>query len=111
MVRGRGLCLVVRTRWWRVGTRWPGLKISHKGTKKHTKRSLSDLKQLHRLAREIFDYALSLVDPRQAAKQGITFTPSVRPSYGFGIGKAARAMILGLEDVLGERLTATLISA
>ena len=72
---------------------------------------MADLEQLHRQAREIFDYALSSVDPRQAVRQAITFDISSRPIYSIAIGKAARLMALGLEDALGERLTATVISA
>jgi hydroxypyruvate reductase len=61
--------------------------------------------------REIFEVALSAVDPRQAVSEAITFDISSRPVYAIAIGKAARSMALGLEDALGERLTATVISA
>jgi hydroxypyruvate reductase len=78
---------------------------------------LPDLDQLHRLAREIFDHALSAVDPRAAVKQAIKFNGAVveigearldvssRPLYGIAIGKAAAAMAAGLEEALGSRLT------
>jgi len=66
----------------------------------------------HKEAHEIFEYALSSVDPREAVVDASnTLNLSSRPTYSIAIGKAARSMTLGLEDVLGERLTATLISA
>jgi len=78
---------------------------------------LPDLEQLHRLAREIFDHALSAIDPRAAVKQAIKLNGPVveigearldvssRPIYGIAIGKAAASMAAGLEEALGARLT------
>ena len=78
---------------------------------------LPDLDQLHRHAREIFDHALSLVDPREAVKQainvngplveigGVCLDVSSQPIYAIAIGKAADAMAKGLEEALGTRLT------
>jgi glycerate 2-kinase len=78
---------------------------------------LPDLDQLHRHAREIFDHALSSVDPREAVKQainvngpvveigGVCLDVSSRPIYAIAIGKAAAAMAKGLEEALGTRLT------
>jgi len=77
---------------------------------------LPDLEQLHRLAREIFDHALSSVDPRAAVKQALKLNGPVveigearldvssRPIYGIAIGKAAASMAAGLEEALGARL-------
>ena len=84
---------------------------------------MPDLNQLHRYAREIFDHALSSVDPGQAIKQAIKVNGSVveigevcldvasRPIYAIAIGKAATSMAIGLEEVLGERLTAGVLTS
>ena len=67
---------------------------------------------LRRQVREIFDHALSSVDPRQAVKQAINLDVfSARPIYAIAIGKAATLMATGLDEVLGEKLTAGLITA
>lgn len=78
---------------------------------------MPNLDQLHRLAREIFDHALSAVDPRAAVKQAIRLNGAVveigearldvssRPVYGIAIGKAAAALATGLEETLGARLS------
>jgi glycerate 2-kinase len=78
---------------------------------------LPDLDQLHRHAREIFDHALSSVDPREAVKQainingpvveigGVCLDVSSQPIYAIAIGKAAAAMAKGLEEALETRLT------
>lgn len=61
-------------------------------------------------ARLIFDHALSSVDPRFAVSQAIPhINVSSRPIYSIAIGKAATSMTLGLDDTLGERLTAGII--
>ena len=61
-------------------------------------------------ARAIFDHALSSVDPRPAVKQAITHIDlSSRSIYSVAIGKAATAMALGLEEALGDKLTAGVI--
>ena len=85
--------------------------------------TLPDLTQLHRCAREIFDHALSSVDPREAVRQAIKLNGPVveigeacldvspRPVYAIAIGKAAASMATGLEEALGERLTAGVITS
>lgn len=84
---------------------------------------MPNLDQLRRAAREIFDAALSAVDPREAVKLAIVcdgptvevcgerFDVSATPVYSIGIGKAAAAMALGLEDSLGDKLARGVISA
>ena len=58
-------------------------------------------------ARLIFDHALSSVDPRKAVNHELSTTCLTRsPIYSIAIGKAATSMALGLDDALGERLTA-----
>jgi hypothetical protein len=64
---------------------------------------LPDLNQLHHRAREIFDHALSSVDPRQAVKQvikvdgslvdigGVCLDGSSRRIYAIPIGKGGDA--------------------
>jgi hydroxypyruvate reductase len=78
---------------------------------------LPELDQLHRHAREIFDHALSSVDPRAAVKRAINVNGPVveiggacldvssQPIYAIAIGKAAAAMAQGLEAALGTKLT------
>ncbi|HEU4767729.1 MAG TPA: DUF4147 domain-containing protein [Pyrinomonadaceae bacterium] len=80
------------------------------------------MNQLHRFAREIFDYALAAVDPRKAVNEAVVvdgpvvevcdarFDVSSRPLYAIAIGKAAASMAIGLEDVVGERLSGGVIS-
>ena len=66
--------------------------------------------ELHRIAREIFDYALVSVDPRPAVEEAIRqIEPSSRRIYSIAIGKAATSMALGLEDALGDKLSAGVI--
>ncbi|HEY6217986.1 MAG TPA: DUF4147 domain-containing protein, partial [Pyrinomonadaceae bacterium] len=60
---------------------------------------------LHRHARAIFDHALSSVDPREAVKHVPLDLPA-GPIYSIAIGKAATSMALGLEDAIGDKLTA-----
>lgn len=61
-------------------------------------------------ARLIFDHALSSVDPRAAVKQSVTqLNIASHPIYSIAIGKAATSMALGLDDTLGEKLTAGVI--
>ena len=79
--------------------------------------------ELRRRAREIFDAALLSVDPRRAVRQAIVrdgptievcgerFDASATPVYSIALGKAAASMALGVEDVLGDRLTSGVISA
>jgi glycerate 2-kinase len=68
---------------------------------------------LHRCARDIFHHALSSVDPRQAVVDvsETHLNVSSRPIYAIAIGKAATSMAIGLEEALGDKLTAGLISA
>ena len=84
---------------------------------------MPDLAQLNRQAREIFDYALSAVDPREAVRRAITLDdPNVEIGearleiaaarvYAVAIGKAAASMASGIEEALGERLSAGVITS
>lgn len=84
---------------------------------------MRDLNQLHRHAREIFDHALSSVDPREAVKQAIKIDGPVvdigearldvssQPIYAIAIGKAATSMAHGLEEALGARLTERVLTS
>ncbi len=68
--------------------------------------------RLQQDARLIFDHALSSVDPRPAVSQAVNqLHITSRPIYSIAIGKAATSMSLGLDDALGERLTAGVIVA
>ena len=58
----------------------------------------------------IFDYALSSVDPRKAVKNVHLDLPP-GPIYSIAIGKAATSMARGLEDTLGDKLTAPVLIA
>jgi glycerate 2-kinase len=63
--------------------------------------------RLQQDARLIFDHALSSVAPRSAVTKAVTqLNVSSHPIYSIAIGKAATSMALGLDDALGERLTA-----
>jgi hydroxypyruvate reductase len=68
------------------------------------------MNDLHRHARAIFDHALSAIDPRQAVKHAHFDLPR-GPIYSIAIGKAAPSMARGLEDTLGDRLTAPVLIA
>ena len=84
---------------------------------------MPNLDQLRRSAREIFDAALSAVDPREAVKQAIVRDGSIvdvcgervdassTPIVVIALGKAATSMALGVEDALGEHLVRGVISA
>ncbi len=64
---------------------------------------------LQQAARLIFDHALSAADPRKAVKHQLEtalIDIASHPIYSIAIGKAATSMALGLEDFLGEKLTA-----
>jgi len=66
--------------------------------------------RLRQDARLIFNHALSSVDPRVAVKQAVTqFNISAHPIYSIAIGKAATSMARGLDDALGETLTAGVV--
>ena len=73
----------------------------------------NDLFSFHRQARAIFDHALSSVDPRQAVVDisETHLNVSSGPIYAIAIGKAATSMAVGLEDALGDKLTAGLITS
>ncbi|HEU5460214.1 MAG TPA: DUF4147 domain-containing protein, partial [Pyrinomonadaceae bacterium] len=60
-----------------------------------------------------FDHALSSVDPRQAVIDisETQLNVSSPPIYAIAIGKAATSMAVGLEEALGDKLTAGLISS
>ena len=58
----------------------------------------------------IFDHALSAVAPREAVKNAhLDLSPG--PIYSIAIGKAAKSMALGLEEALGDKLTAPVLIA
>jgi glycerate 2-kinase len=64
---------------------------------------------LHHDARLVFDHALSSVAPRAAVSQAVNQLISSRAIYSIAIGKAATSMALGLDDALGDKLTAGVI--
>jgi hydroxypyruvate reductase len=68
------------------------------------------MNELHRYARSIFDHALAAVDPRAAVKHATLDLPP-GPIYSIAIGKAATSMARGLEEALGDRLTAPVLVA
>jgi hydroxypyruvate reductase len=66
-----------------------------------------DLHELHRHARAIFHHALTSVDPRPKVKDTFTHLNISSPSiYSIAIGKAATSMAFGLDDAIGDKLTA-----
>jgi len=71
------------------------------------------MNELQLQARTIFDHALSSVDPRPAVKKAIESQLDLPtgPIYSIAIGKAATAMARGLEDALGDKLTAPVLMA
>lgn len=86
-----------------------------------------DAHLLRRAARSIFDATLTQADARRAVRRALNFKnkqltivdadfdlsapSSPLPIYSIAIGKAAGAMAAALDEVLGERLTAGVISA
>lgn len=86
---------------------------------------MNDLPALHRAAREIFQQALRSVDAGVAVRRAVrledsrlklvntTFDLSDLSAgvYSVAIGKAARPMASALSEILGERLTAGVITA
>ena len=70
---------------------------------------MPDLHELHRHARAIFHHALSAVDPRPKVKETLTNLNISSPIYSIAIGKAARSMALGLQDALGDKLSARVV--
>lgn len=69
---------------------------------------MAKLDELHHRARAIFDHALAAVDPRHAVKNA-SLDISSGPIYSIAIGKAAASMALGLQDALGDKLTAPVL--
>ena len=84
---------------------------------------MSNLTQLRLTARAIFDEALLAVDAGDAVRRAVRLEGSSlrivdleigladRPVYAIAIGKAANAMASALDEVLGERLTAAVLSS
>lgn len=84
---------------------------------------MSQLLQLRQATREIFDETLRAVDAGDAVRRAIVlkdsrlmingdiFDLADRQVYSIGIGKAAFATGLTLEDILGDALTAGFLSA
>ena len=71
---------------------------------------MPDLHELHRHARSIFHHALTAVDPRPITRDAITgLNIASGPIYSIAIGKAATSMALGLDDALGNQLSAGVI--
>lgn len=83
---------------------------------------MTDSKYLRRVARELFNDALVAVDPRIALRDAVVCDGgrlrvhdwfveiNSRPVYVVAIGKAAPAMTMRLEEVLGEKVEAGVIS-
>lgn len=83
---------------------------------------MTDLVELRRVAREIFDHALRAVDPRKALRSAVTFDAtllricdtvvdtSTRPIYIVALGKAAPAMAVTLDDILGHTIARGVVS-
>ena len=84
-----------------------------------------ELPDLHRAAREIFSEALTSVDAYMAVRRAVrlsgarllsivdtTFDLTSRraPLYAIAVGKAALAMAAGLDAVLGDKLSAGIIT-
>src|SRR6266542_183420 len=73
--------------------------------------------------REMFNKALGAVDARAAVRQAVdlegsrlkicdrVFDVATRKVYGIAVGKAAAAMAVGLDEVIGERIVQGVISA
>jgi glycerate 2-kinase len=86
---------------------------------------LADLPELHRAAREIFLEALRSVDAGSAVRNAVSLEDSQlhvvnttfnaaelsHGLYAIAIGKAAHDMASALDKILGERLTAGIITA
>lgn len=71
---------------------------------------MPDLPELHRHARAIFHHALTSVDPRPSTRDVVTNLPISSPLiYSIAIGKAAASMAHGLDDALGDKLSAGVI--
>jgi hydroxypyruvate reductase len=89
------------------------------------KLNVQDLASLHRAAREIFPEALKSVDAEEAVRRAVSLegsrlklvettfdlTNQRTGIYSVAIGKAARSMASALSEILGEHLTAGVITA
>jgi glycerate 2-kinase len=82
---------------------------------------VTELAQLRREAREIFDYALRAVDPQIALRNAVNIDDgrlrvcdavfdSTRPIYVVAIGKAAPAMALTLNVILDRRIAGGVVA-
>jgi glycerate-2-kinase len=83
---------------------------------------MSDLSKLRRAAREIFESALLAVDARVAVERATNtdglrlkimeseFMTGSQPIYVVALGKAAFAMTLGLNQMLGDKIQAGVIT-
>lgn len=85
----------------------------------------SNLLQLRRAAREIFDEALRAVDAGDAIRRAVRLEGSrlticdtiidlatgAQKVYSIAIGKAAPAMAAALDEIIGERITAGVITS
>ena len=67
--------------------------------------------ELRNNARTIFDHALASVDPRPATRAAISNLDISTPIYSIAIGKAAVRMAQGLDDALGDKLSAGVIAS
>jgi glycerate 2-kinase len=84
---------------------------------------MHDLTQLRRAAREIFDEALRAVDPLSAMHTAVqiekstlsvdqvAFDITARDIYAIAIGKAGARMAVGLNQILGTRVSAGVLSS
>ena len=70
---------------------------------------MPDLYELHRHSRAIFHHALTAVDPRPSVRNALFRLQTTAPIYSIAIGKAATSMALGLDDALGDKLSAGVI--
>ena len=68
------------------------------------------MNEFHSYARSIFAHALAALDPRRAVKN-VQLDLSRGPIYSIAIGKAAMSMARGLEEALGDKLTAPVLIA
>src|SRR2546421_9245027 len=83
---------------------------------------MTNLTQLRIAAREIFDEALRAADPKAAMRAHVRIDGTslrageisadirVRNIYSIAIGKAAAEMAVGLNEILGERLSAAVVT-
>src|SRR2546423_4500940 len=83
---------------------------------------MANLTQLRIAAREIFDEALRAADPMAAMRANVRIDgPSLRAGeisadirvrniYSIAIGKAAAKLAAGLNEILGERLSAAVVT-